>query len=591
MRTIAHVTHEAIQKVGGIGAVLQGLLTSEAYRSREQRTILVGPYFAGEGGPEGRLGPQGEVLYSSMDGITRHPVSEALDHVRRDFHVGIVYGHRRYDDPHSDAFVSPEVLLIDVSRMDLARVNTFKWKLWQNYAIDSTRYEQSWEYDLYTKLAEPVVAALRALGAADFGDECVILAHEFMGMPTALAARLDPSGAFRTAFYAHEVSTMRRIVEGLPGHDLSFYNVLSNAIGHDRYVTDVFGPQDGYYRHALVNASRHCDRILAVGDYVVKELRFMGPEFADAAITTTYNGIPYEQITLGERRASQERLRRYAEILLGDRPDYVFTHVTRTCTSKALWRDLRVLERLEPAFRQSGKSAVLFVLSTEVPARRPADILEMEKWWHWPVAHREKDPDLSYGEALFYVGVQEFNARSRQIKVVYVNQFGWNQTVCGQRMPADMTFADIRRGVDVEFGQSIYEPFGISHLEPLTFGAICVISQVCGCAGFVERASGEQPTPNVIIADYGQLPPGEWDERSLLAVTREQRDAMECQVAERVARRLLEVLPVDDASTESLMHSGYELARQMSWEVVAGEYVLPAIDAMCGGRVRAVRVA
>ncbi|MGZ3605420.1 MAG: hypothetical protein ACXU9P_10770, partial [Thermodesulfobacteriota bacterium] len=32
--------------------------------------------------------------------------------------------------------------------------------------------------------------------------------------------------------------------------------------------------------------------------------------------------------------------------------------------------------------------------------------------------HRERDPDLSGGEALFYQGVQEFNARSRMIKVV-----------------------------------------------------------------------------------------------------------------------------------------------------------------------------
>lgn len=590
MRTIAHVTHEAIQKVGGIGAVLEGLLTSESYRSRDHRTILIGPLFAGESGKEGRLGPDGEVLYSSIDGITRHPVSEALDHVRRDFHVGIVYGHRRYTDPHSGAFVTPEVLLIDVARMDLGKVNAFKSKLWQSYGIDSRRYEHSWEYDLYVKLAEPTLAALRALGAAGYGDECVVLAHEFMGMPTALAARLDPTGAFRTVFYAHEVSTMRRIVEGVPGHDLSFYNTLSHAMENGRYVNDVYGQQDEYYRHALVSASHHCDKIFAVGDYVVKELRFMGPEFENASIETTYNGIPSERISLADRRASQNRLRDYAETLLGDRPDYVFTHVTRTCTSKGLWRDLRVLEQMEPAFRRSGKSAVLFVLSTELPARRPEDVRQMEQWWHWPVAHREKDPDLSGGEALFYAGVQEFNTRARNIKVVYVNQFGWQRGVCGERMSPEMVFMDIRRGTDVEFGQSIYEPFGISHLEPLTFGAICVLSNVSGCAGFVERVTGEQPGGNVIVADYCSLDPGHWDEGSLLGIGRELRDVYEARTARRVADRLLELLPTDDASTAGLMQSGYELASQMSWEVVASEYVLPAIDSICG-RLRAVRVA
>jgi hypothetical protein len=137
MRTLAHVTHEAVEKVGGIGAVLQGLLTCEAYRSREHRTILIGPTFAAEGSPDGRLGLSGEVLYSSVDGVTQHPVSRALDHVRRDFHVEIIYGYRRFYEPHNGARVAVEVVLIDVSRMNVPRVNHFKGRLWEAYGIDS----------------------------------------------------------------------------------------------------------------------------------------------------------------------------------------------------------------------------------------------------------------------------------------------------------------------------------------------------------------------------------------------------------------------------------------------------------------------
>jgi len=371
---------------------------------------------------------------------------------------------------------------------------------------------------------------------------------------------------------------------------MAFYNALSAAMESERYVEDVFGPQDQYYRHALVKASRHCDKIFAVGDYVVKELRFLGREFDDADIETTYNGVPVERITLAQKRASQQRMRDYAQTLLGDRPDYIITHVTRMAPSKGLWRDLRVLERLERAFRERGKSAVMFVLSTEVPPRQPADVAEMERWWHWPAAHRELDPDLSGGEALFYAGVQEFNARCRNIKVVYVNQFGWEPAVCGQRMPADMSFMDIRRGTDVEFGQSIYEPFGIAHLEPLTFGAVCVLSSVCGCAGFVEQVAGERIPPNVIIADYCELGAENRDEQSVLGIDREKRDQYEARVGEQVARRLLEALPTDDASTEALLKSGHQLAMEMSWEVVAREYVLPGIEGACG-RLRAARVA
>src|SRR5205085_1225594 len=134
------------------------------------------------------------------------------------------------------------------------------------------------------------------------------------------------------------------------------------------------------------------------------------------------------------------------------------------------------------------------------------EIRKMEQWHKWPVAHREGLPDLSGGEAAYYQGVQEFNACSRNIKVVFVNQFGWEQKLCGLRMPADMEFMDIRKGSDVEFGQSIYEPFGIAQVEPISFGGICVFSECCGCAGFVNLAAGGKPNPNFIVADYTELP-------------------------------------------------------------------------------------
>src|SRR5690606_1739091 len=105
---------------------------------------------------------------------------------------------------------------------------------------------------------------------------------------------------------------------------------------------------------------------------------------------------------------SRNKLRQYAENLLGDKPDYVFTHVTRLVPSKGLWRDLRVLEHVERMLRQRNETAILFTLSTEVPGRRSDDIMNMEKHYHWPVVHREGLPDLSNGEAAYYQGVQEF---------------------------------------------------------------------------------------------------------------------------------------------------------------------------------------
>ena len=57
--------------------------------------------------------------------------------------------------------------------------------------------------------------------------------------------------------------------------------------------------------------------------------------------------MPAASTTLEQKLASRELMLQYAENLYGYRPDYVFTHVTRMVTSKALWRDIRVLEHLE----------------------------------------------------------------------------------------------------------------------------------------------------------------------------------------------------------------------------------------------------
>lgn len=577
MRTVVHVTHEAVHKVGGIGAVLQGLFTSTTYKAAVDRTILICPLFTTEGPAELRLGRDGEVLYSSIDGIVRHPAAHALGDVCVQQGVQIVYGQRRFSDSKTGIELDTEIILVDVSHPNERILNNFKARMWEVFGVNSLDYERYWEYSQYVNLAQPSLACLHALGVTGPNHECTIIAHEFMGMPTALAAILDKSHHFRTAFHAHEVAPIRKIVEDHPGHDTMFYNVLSEANRQGLFVEDVFGDQHHYFKHALVRASRYCDTILAVGDYVKKELQFLDPAFEHADIDLCYNGLPAYDVSYDEVRESQERMRQYAENLVDLRPDYIFTHVTRTALSKGLWRDLRVLDYVEKRFRKTGQTAVFYVLSTEVPPRRTEDVRHMEQWWKWPVAHREGMPDLSGGEAMFYAGVQEFNARARHVKVVYVNQFGWEPSLCGHRMPKDMEFLDIRRGSHAEFGQSIYEPFGIAQLEPLSFGAICVLTNVCGCAGFVNAVTGGKTVPNVIVADYTQLSGRQWSIDELLSMDRPTRDRIEIELAAGVAERLLINLPQNEQQHEELRRRGYELANKMSWEVVCRDYFLPAL--------------
>ncbi len=579
MPTVVHVTHEAMVKIGGIGAVLAGLLTSKDYLKSFDRNILVGAFWPGDHHGEQRLGPDGDVFYSSLDGLYRSPYAERFRQIEQEYGVGIIYGRRKFVDKDTGVTSNPEILLIDVGHVAQGPLGVFKYQMWEKFGLDSAKYQHIYDYEQWVRIAKPAIACLLALGIGDNPlDPSVILAHEYMGVPTALAGIMEKGGGFRTIFHAHEIATMRRIVEARPGHDTMFYNVLRRAMVEGHYVDEVFGSQDDYYKHAVIKTVRFFDGVFCVGDDVLRELRFLGSDFLHVDAQLAYNGIPCWKLDADDKFRSRKKLQQYCENLLGFKPDFVFSHVTRLVPSKGLWRDLRVLEHLEPMLRSRNESAVLFVLSTEVPSRRPDDIRNMEKHYRWPVVHREGLPDLSHGEAVYYQGVQEFNARSRNIKVVFINQFGFEQRVCGQRMPADMEFMDIRKGSDAEFGQSIYEPFGIAQVEPISFGGICIFSSVCGCAGFVDKVRGDKPTPNVIVADYTDLPNKSLPSAQLLSLGASEREAIEHVVAEKVARELVESLPRDARGFDPLIDRGYELAQQMSWDAVAINYVIPGIQ-------------
>lgn len=579
-KTVIHITHQATQSVGGTATVLEGLITSDPYRNVIGRSILIGPWTHKDGPAGQRLGPQGCVKYSAGDGITEHPYRSLFSEIERKFGVAIVYGSRAINGPMNSHQAEAEVVLIDVTHANCHPVNALKGWLYDEFGIESNRYEHIEEFEQYVKLAPAALAVLRAISASDPNNPAVLLSHECIGMPTILAAILDPLGTFKTCFYAHEVATVRRLIENSHGHDTMFYNALRWAQDKPYYLADVFGPQDSYFKHSLTTASRYCDNIIAVGENVLRELQFLNHEFPNADVDVAYHGVPAVEITLEQKQHSREKLRKYAHNLLGVYPEYVFTHVAQLTSGKALWRDLHVLTHLEKRLRREDRRAVLFILSTDMSKRSHPEILHMEQNWNWPVAHRESYPDLSEAEAGFYTTVQEFNARSQNIKAVFVNQFGWDSQSCGASMPVDMEYIDLRKGTDVELGLSIYEPFGISQLESLTFGGLCAVSSVCGCLGLLESVSGNHLPDNVIVADYTRLnsPPESMDLPNIVAIDRQYRNRIEHEVNTQVAQAIWERLPQNEQQTESLLRRGYQIASQMDWNTVCQTYFLPALE-------------
>ncbi len=577
MKTVVHVTHEVLQKIGGIGAVLQGLCTSRAYLEKVDRNILVGPMFGGDSEAAEQLDRFGEVLYSSGLGIDKGNWGEKFRPIQEELGVGIMYGRRLFRDGGNGGESRPEVLLLGIDHMKEHPLAVFKLRLYETFGIQSDIYD-AWDYEQYTRIALPAYRCLAALDVDKADQPATIMAHEYMGMPLALLAVLENDRRYRTLFYAHETATIRRIVEKHPGHDTMFYNVMRRAAEEGKYVEDVFGPQTPYFKHPLVASARHCDGALAVGELIVEEMRFLAPEFADFDIRLVYNGIPSHQIDMSEKMRSRGLMQDYAEKLTGTRPDFLMTHVTRLALSKGLWRDLKVLWHLEQEARKTGRTGVLFVLSTEIGGPRASrEIHQMASQYGWPLAHREGYPDLSGGEADFYAFVQRFNTCSRNIKAVFVNQFGWSAKWCGQAMPAEMDFKDIRQGTDLEFGQSIYEPFGIAQLEPLAFGGLCVLTSVCGCAGFLRRVAGDGEVASAVLADYTQLAK-QYDSLSeMLRIGIPERGRVEEIESMRVAEEILRKLPTDESGMQRMLESGYDLAQHMGWDAVAREYVLPAM--------------
>jgi hypothetical protein len=586
---VVHATHEAGLKLGGIGAVLDGMLGASAYNASVNRTILVGPVNTWNPSEMERLTAPANrlrLIYSSVHGVDQAPesVADSLRSIEEQMHVRLIYGIRSFGS------YEHEVLLVDAGGIAGEVVNSYKYYLWQHWGLPCSQHQSNWEFSFYLNAGEPLFAAMEAVTAGMApGSDRFIVAHEWLGLPVVFSALLRQSTTYKTVFYAHEVATARLLVEEHGGHDTRFYNALRLGLAQGNPMDQVFGDQSWFYKHAMLQRAGVCDRLFAVGDLVVDELRFLGGAFGDKPIDLVYNGIPATDITIEERLRSRDLMLQYAEHLLGYRPDHVFTHVTRMVISKALWRDLRVLEHLEWTLAAQGKQAVLFVVSTAVPTgRRSEDVHRWEWEYGWPLRHRADNGDLQGAEADFHFNVLEpFHWGRQAIRSVLVNQFGWDRERCGWRMPEAMRFSDLRAGTDLEFGQSMYEPFGIAQLEALGAGALCAVSNVCGCLGFVNAArsrlgelGGGADLRNLVIADYVSLPPDRplWSAWDALQIDSSIRGNLEGYNSYSVAMEVAQRLPVSDAERLHLLESGQRVAKQMSWEIVVRDYFLPALE-------------
>ncbi len=570
MTTLVHITHETREKMGGIGSVLEGLLATRAYQGIVDRTLLVGnAALPLDARPEDLEA----ILYASGGGPSEEGCLEpdllaAFRDIERAWGVRLLYGRRRLAGPIGTRRTNVDVVLLDVRDARPEPVNALKGELYDAFGLMSDRFEGDWGYEEWVRLAGPALEATEAL-LGDSGGETLLVSHEFMGVPAVLAARIRRP-KLRTIYYAHEVPPVRDLLEEDTGHRLVFDEAIRTRPGRRRYEARLRNRSG--FKQALVSLAHRAHAVFAVSDRVAAELALLDPGFRASRVEVVYNGLPARPISIEERLGSRTLVRDYAEALVGFRPDYVFTHVTRPVVSKALERDLVVLEHLDDRLADAGAAAVLLVLASDGGRREPDAVRRMEAAYGWPVTHREGWPDLVGGEVPFGRAAADYNDYARATRAILVNQFGFDDKACGARVPGGMTFQDLRQGSDVEFGLSAYEPFGIAPLETLAFGGVCVLSEACGSARLVEHASGGDVPENVLFGRFSAGPDADADRLDPGDARR-----IEHEVGARLADALADRLPDAREDFARLLESGWALAEKMSWGAVAKAHFVPAL--------------
>jgi len=578
MRVAVHISHEALYKIGGIGEVLIGLCTSPCYLSFFDKTLFYGPLFEYIGSASTRLGKDGIVYFSSKDKYDTGHFTELFKPLLEKYEIEIVYGKRRLiSELNPERVASVDVLLVDITHMKKELVDLYKYFFWEKFGLPSDRYERDWDYEQYFRIALPYYELLKLLYPS--AKEFYHFSHEYMGIPSLLALELNPDfdrERHKRIFYAHEVAPVRRIVENHPGHDITFYNILFKAKEKNQALEEVFGSQMDWYRTALVKLASRFDRIFAVGDLVAEEYRFLVPAISPEKVKVIYNGLPVDHLTWEEIENSRRKFQNCLSLKGCERVDVLFSHVCRLVKSKGIWRDFIVLSILDRYFEKTGLKGVYILLATQIPQGRPAELIDkLVKEYGWPFNHRPGWPDLVGDEIAIYQEVERFNQKAKNIKAIFINQFGLSKRKCGIDFPEDITTRDLKIASDLEFGLSIYEPFGISHIEVLPSGGLSLLSTSCGVYYLLEKTFKEEPKPFVSI-DFIEIAK-DLPEENLLTLTKEKREAFEELAIAKASNLLFQRLPKNSEERKRNFESIRPFLKELDWEAIVKKYFLPSL--------------
>lgn len=582
MRVAIHVTHEALYKVGGIGEVINQLCTSSPYLSFFDKTLIYGPLFEYIGSPSTRLGKDGVVFYSSKDNYDTKNFSQIFKPFLEKYNIDLVYGERKIvNEFNSQKISTVEVLLIDITRMKKEIINYIKFLFWEKFNLPSDKYEYNWDYEQYFRIGIPYFELVSILYPQ--AKEFIHFSHEYMGIPSLLNLELHPKfnpEKHKRFFYAHEVAPVRRIIENLGGADISFYNILKICSQKNLSLEDFFGSQEDWYRTPLVKLAQRFDKIFAVGDWVIEEYKFLCPEVKKEKIVPVYNAIALNHYTFEDKIKSKEKIEKSLKIGWSIKKlDVIFTHVCRLVKSKGIWRDFILLSYLDKFFQENDIFGIYILLSSLIVTGKPSDEVEkMTKAYNWPFEHKKGWPDLVGDEIEVYKLTKNFNENSRNIKALFVNQFGFSKKKCPKLIVEEIDTIDLKIASDIELGISIYEPFGISHIEVLPFGGISVHSTSCGVYFFLEKTFKDSFKPFYALDFISIGSPLTLE--TLKTINPNQRKALEELCIANNALKIFEKIPKTLKEKEIGFNQISEFVDKLSWDNVIKTCFIPQIKSL-----------
>jgi hypothetical protein len=203
----------------------------------------------------------------------------------------------------------------------------------------------------------------------------------------------------------------------------------------------------------------------------------------------------------------------------------------------------------------------------------------MEAEYDWPVNHKEGWPDLIDLEKDINRQIQQFNAQSKMIKALFINQNNFNKWLCGNRVPGMLDHIGLRIASDAEFDFSIYDPSGTTLLEVIPYGGLGALSSSCGCTPYLQKIFKDSfYKPFHIFPFVEDTSHYLASNQQITSLGEAERIEIEKRVFEKETRIFFDKLPKSDEERSRYLEQIQEHLNYIGWEQNLGYLENPILN-------------